>query len=179
MLLDLFTHDKTIQVPVNDIKDIGLIWRYNYEVPFGFAKGVYRSIGRLKDGKKKIFATMQEYVSEFEKEIDVYFKNCEELQPMFDAQTEPDKKPRPLKTTTPKAKIRAINDESNSLSDMTTSDSLSVEVNALGERNKMETTNQACFKQAIFGDCNKQPCKYSHDPKTINEYKEFLKTKLS
>jgi hypothetical protein len=122
---------------------------------------------------------MQEYVSEFEKEIDIYFKNCEELQPMFDAQTEPDKKPRPLKIIVPKGKLRAINDESNSLSDMTTSDSLSQDVNALMERNKMDTSTQACYKQAIFGDCSKVPCKYSHDKKVINEYKEFLKSKLA
>jgi hypothetical protein len=181
MLLDIFTYNKDIIIPVNDVKKVGLIWKFNIEVPFGFAEGIYRNIGRHKDGKKKQFNTMQEYINEFEKEIDTYYKKAEKLQPMFDAVTEPDKKPRPLQVSSnnQKARVKVIDEDGNSISDMTTSDSLSQGINAIADRRKPDIKDQACFKQAIYGDCTREDCKYSHEQKVLEEYREFLKNKLT
>jgi hypothetical protein len=170
---------------VTNKKDLGLIYAFNQQIPFGFAEGVYDQIN-AKDNKKK-WTTIEEYLIDFDQKVEEYYDHLNNTTSFYDAFKKPTSLPKPYeqkfssdknKTTNFKRSSRNINLLEPPTTDSDLSSVLSCETSTTKSSiniNKVEGEPKPCYTKALKGVCDKPNCRHSHDELLIEKQRaEFI-----
>jgi hypothetical protein len=192
---DLLSYNKTSIPPVNNQKNLGLIWIFNQPIPFDFGEGIFDQIAFTTDGSKRKWSNISDYIQEVEAKLEEFYKDLSQAQHFYDAIKKPTKIPRAPKLfqrtmssnnnthSRPKNLVQELDADELSVSSKATTRSTSD--NGSMNADLMQISDDgnkvtACYGMVFRGECKKaRSCTHSHDPKIIKECKARLLKQLS